>query len=328
MRLVQILVDGTAQAAVVNSDQQLQRLCKPVTSYELAIEAANTGQTLASLVTSLLSETTLDYQTAIDNKQLLAPITHPKPHHCVIAGTGLTHLGSAEARNKMHDTLAQEENLTDSLRMFKLGVEGGKPTQGDTGVQPEWFYKGNGDSLAAPGADLKSPAWALDGGEEPEVAGIYVIGADNQPYRVGYALGNEFTDHVTEKHNYLWLAHSKLRPSSIGPELYIGELPNHLEGTCRIIRDGETLWQKPFITGEDNMCHSMANLEHHHFKYSQHRSAGDLHIHYFGTSTASFADGIETQAGDIFEVSMPEFGRPLRNTLTIAEEETFTIKAL
>ena len=35
----------------------------------------------------------------------------------------------------------------------------------------------------------------------------------------------------------------------------------------------------------------------------------------FGTATLSFADGIKTQAGDIFEIEVPDFGQPLRNTL-------------
>ena len=45
------------------------------------------------------------------------------------------------------------------------------------------------------------------------MAGIYVIGDDGTPFRVGFALANEFSDHVTERINYLYLAHSKLRPA-------------------------------------------------------------------------------------------------------------------
>jgi hypothetical protein len=48
-------------------------------------------------------------------------------------------------------------------------------------VQPEWFYKGNGTPPWRPGAPLTSPAFALDGGEEPEIAGIYVIGPTARP---------------------------------------------------------------------------------------------------------------------------------------------------
>jgi hypothetical protein len=224
---------------------------------------------------------------------------------------------------------AAEEDMTDSMRMFKLGVEGGKPDTGKVGAQPEWFYKGDGDCVVAPEADIPSPAFAEDAGEEPELAGLYVIGDDGQPWRVGYALGNEFSDHVTERFNYLWLAHSKLRACSFGPELLIGELPAHLEGTSAIQRGSETLWEKPFLTGEANMAHSLANLEYHHFKYPGFRRPGDVHVHFFGTATLSFADSIKVREGDRFEIRINAFGRALRNPLRVeADEPAISVKTL
>ena len=45
-----------------------------------------------------------------------------------MTGTGLTHLGSAATRDAMHAKAnAAEETLTDSMRMFRMGLEGGKP---------------------------------------------------------------------------------------------------------------------------------------------------------------------------------------------------------
>ena len=70
------------------------------------------------------------------------------------------------------------------------------------------------------------PGFALDGGEEAEIAVLYLIDDGGRPRRVGYALGNEFADHVLERQNYLYLAHSKLRPCAFGPELLLGELPD------------------------------------------------------------------------------------------------------
>src|SRR5690606_14887553 len=103
-------------------------------------------------------------------------------------GTGLTHLGSADTRATMHAQTSgkADSELTDTMKMFKLGVEGGKPVAGQQGVQPEWFYKGDGSIVVAPGAALTSPAFALDGGEEPEIAGLYLIGPQGQPYRLGF----------------------------------------------------------------------------------------------------------------------------------------------
>jgi len=155
-----------------------------------------------------------------------------------------------------------------------------------------------------------------------------VIGDDGTPFRVGFALSNEFSDHVTERVNYLYLAHSKLRNASYGPEMLVGDLPEDIRGTSKILRGGKTLWEKPFLSGEANMSHSIANLEHHHFKYTVFRQPGDVHIHMFGTATLSFADGIKPEAGDVFEISAPDFGLPLRNPLKIEQAEEVTVKAL
>jgi len=212
--------------------------------------------------------------------------------------------------------------------MFLMGVEGGKPAPGATGVQPEWFYKGDGSTLVGTGDPLTSPAFALDAGEEPEIAGIYLIDRDGMPVRLGFALGNEFSDHVTERGNYLWLAHSKLRHAAIGPELRLGELPQDVRGTSRILRDGSVLWEKPFLSGEANMSHSLANLEHHHFKYGLFRRSGDVHVHFFGTATASFADGVVTKEGDVFELEADAFRLPLRNPLQVASADEVIVRSL
>lgn len=281
---------------------------------DLAHQALEQGVSLAVLAQGRLGE-------AIDlsSLQLLTPIDHPDPAHLLVSGTGLTHLGSAEGRDKMHRAQA-EGQATDSMRMFLLGLAGGKPAVGEAGVQPEWFYKGDGSILAADQTPVLRPAFAGDGGEEPEVAGVYLIDARGRPVRLGYALGNEFSDHVTERGNYLWLAHSKLRQAGLGPELRLGELPADVQGVSRIWRDGAVVWQAPFRTGEANMSHSLANLEHHHFKYAQFRRPGDLHVHFFGTATLSFADGFTTQDGDLFDIAADAFALPLRNRLTKAAE--------
>lgn len=325
MRLIQCDHQGRVHAALVESEQQVRLL--DADTYTLARRAIRAGKSLGEIIEAASTDERLDYQTLIDGKHLLPPLTHPDPAHCLVTGTGLTHLGSADTRSAMHaKAQADEAELTDSMRMFKLGVENGKPAAGETGAQPEWFYKGDGDCVVAPEAEIPVPGFAEDAGEEPELAGLYVIGDDSTPRRVGFAIGNEFSDHVTERFNYLWLAHSKLRACSFGPELLVGELPAHLEGTSRIVRDGETLWEKPFLTGEANMAHSLANLEHHHFKYANFRRPGDVHVHFFGTATLSFADGIRTREGDRFEIALADFGRPLRNALRFEAVTSATVE--
>jgi hypothetical protein len=282
--------------------------------YQLAQAAIAAGHGIAAEVTGRGLGETVDLTRA----PFALPVSHPDPAHLHLTGTGLTHLGSASARDAMHAKLEGAETLTDSMKMFRMGLETGRPKPGEVGAQPEWFYKGNGHAAVAPGDALMAPGFAEDGGEEPEVAGLYLIGPDGTPHRIGWALGNEFSDHVTERVNYLWLAHSKLRVASYGPEILVGDLPADVRGTTRILRGGKTLWEKPFLSGEANMSHTIANLEHHHFKYGIFCQPGDLHVHFFGTATLSFADGIKTEAGDTFEISVDAFGQPLRNALAFA----------
>ncbi len=294
----------------------------------LALHAIATKSTLADAVVAAGKGDAMDIVAAFEAGELIAPIDHEDSAHVLMTGTGLTHLGSAEGRDKMHRAAASGENLTDSMRIFLEGLEGGKPAPGAVGQQPEWFYKGDGSQLVGPSDPLTMPAFAKDGGEEPELAGIYIIGPDGTPFRLGLALANEFSDHVTERHNYLWLAHSKLRQAALGPELLIGPAPDHVEGTSRILRDGATIWEKPFLSGEANMSHSLSNLEHHHFKYALFRRPGDIHVHFFGTATLSFSDGVQTQEGDVFEISAAPFALPVRNPLARAADAPVTVQAL
>jgi len=312
MRLVQFeLSNGERRVGVVEGDS-LREVQTARSVRELALAAIEAGVGLAQQVNNLGLGDSHDYATLLAGLKILPPLDHPDPAHMLISGTGLTHLGSASARDKMHQA-GDDTALTDTMRIFKWGVEGGKPAGGQAGVQPEWFYKGDGSIVVRPGAAFPVPPFAEDAGEEPEIGGLYVIGPDSKPYRVGFAVGNEFSDHIMERKNYLYLAHSKLRSCSFGPELRVGELPQHLAGSSRIVRDGKVLWESEFLSGEANMCHSLENLEYHHFKYSQFLRPGDVHIHFFGTATLSFADGVRTQPGDHFEISQTEFGAPLIN---------------
>jgi hypothetical protein len=249
--------------------------------------------------------------------RILPAIDHPEePALCLVSGTGLTHLGSARNRQTMHET--RPEDLTDSMKMFRWGVEGGRPSAGRVGTPPEWFYKGTGTTLRAHGEPLDIPAHAEDGGEEAEIAGVYLIAPDGQPCRIGMAIGNEFSDHQFEKKNYLNLAGSKLHTCALGPELVLDPDFKSVPVAIKIERGGRGLWEKTFCSGETQMCHSLRNIEHHHFKYDAHRRPGDVHVHFFGTDCLSFSDGIRLRDGDVMQVAPEGFGRPLRNPVRVA----------
>ena len=318
-RLVQ-LRRGDARAVALCDGPRLRVLDGFTSIFDLAQEAIAARAPLVDLAHTCAGAESLDYDaiyTGHSEWRLLPPIDHPvEPGCCLVSGTGLTHLGSAAQRQQMHE--AVESDLTDSMKMFRLGLSAGKPEPGTAGVAPEWFYKGNGTILRAHGEPLDVPAFAEDGGEEAEIAGIYVIGPDGLPYRVGMAIGNEFSDHVFERKNYLNLAGSKLRTCAIGPELVIDPAFESVPGTVTIVRNGAALWSKAIVTGEREMCHSLRNIEHHHFKFDSHRRAGDVHVHYFGACALSFGDGVTLADGDVMEVAFTGFGRPLRNPLRAA----------
>ena len=328
LRFVQLRsTEGARVVAAADESGDAWRIDGVASTYELAQSAIERDSTLEAEARQRASAERIDLDRALVDLRILAPIDHPDSAHLHLTGTGLTHLGSAESRDKMHRAAAAG-SATDSMRMFLLGVEGGKPRDGEVGVQPEWFYKGDGSSIVAPGAAIPSPDFALDGSEEPEIAGIYIIDSEGRPRRLGYCLANEFSDHVTERANYLWLAHSKLRPAALGPELLTGTLPPDVRGTSRIVREGRTLWEKPFLTGEANMSHSLSNLEHHHFKYVLFRRPGDVHVHFFGTATLSFAAGIQVRAGDVIEIAAQPFRLPLRNEVARVDSAAVAVQAL
>lgn len=314
--------------SVIASDGHSSRIVNQVSSTrDLAQRAIDRGAAIADIVSDLGLGVEIDPAAELAAGRITAPIDHPDPAHLIMSGTGLTHLGSADARDRMHKTAAVEKQ-TDSMRIFLEGVEGGKPGEGQIGSQPEWFYKGNGSQLVAPGEALEMPDFAGDGGEEPELAGVYVITHDGTPHRLGFCLANEFSDHITERHNYLWLAHSKLRQAALGPELLVGSLPDHVQGASRIRRRGEVVWEKEFLSGEANMSHSIANLEWHHFKYAQFRCPGDIHVHFLGTATLSFSDGVRPEPGDEFEIEASPFELPLRNRLGLCNKQPPRVKML
>ncbi len=340
-RLVQLAQGGTRRVALV--DEPALRLLDGVESVlALAEMAIGAGVSLAAIVVRHISSQTLEYEavyTGASPWRLLVPIDHPEPARCLVSGTGLTHYGSALNRDSMHSRASETERgegapaseastpgdrgprikeaLTDSMRMFRLGLQGGRPEANRCGAAPEWFYKGNGAVLRAHREVLRVPGYAEDGGEEAEVAGVYVVDADGLPRRIGMAAGNEFSDHKFEKHNYLNLAGSKLRNCALGPELVVDPEFDRVPGRVCIERAGRILWEREIATGEGEMCHSVANIEHHHFKFEAHRRPGDVHVHYYGAHSLSFADEVVLAEGDVMAIQFGGFGRALRNPVTM-----------
>jgi hypothetical protein len=347
LRLVQLSHPAHGRAVALVDEQRLWPLKDAQSVYQIALEAISGKEPFEKLIDARRANDALDYDAVYDGKsdwKMLPPFDHPaEASRCFVTGTGLTHKASAQNRQSMHANLTPvpergiprksrdredaDPPVTDSMRMFQIGVEGGHPRAGHIGAAPEWFYKGTGNILRAHGQPLEVPNHADDGGEEAEIAGCYVIAPDGTPHRVGLVQGNEFSDHVLEAKNYLYLAQSKLRSCSIGPEMVIGsDLAQEIRGHASIERDGKTIWAGPLASGEPCMCHSLANLEHHHFKHAEHRRPGDAHIHFFGADLFSFKDRLKLEDGDVMVISLLGFGRPLRNPIRIDRTKAQLVK--
>jgi hypothetical protein len=151
MRLVQLKRGSTRGVARV--DEPLLRLLDGADSVlALAEMAIAADVSLPAIVDRHTSSQTLEYDavyTGASPWRLLVPGDHPEPARCLVSGTGLTHLGSAENRAKMHEK--SDAQMTDSMRMFRTGLESGRPEPNRCGAAPEWFYKGNGSVLRAHG---------------------------------------------------------------------------------------------------------------------------------------------------------------------------------
>src|SRR5579872_4419661 len=173
-RLVQLQSATGERTVAVTSAGKSHRIKHVTSVYELALEAIKARISIEQLVNQLGTAESVNLSELLARKQILTPIDHPDTAHLWLTGTGLTHLGSADARDRMH-AKAHAAQASDSMKMFRMGLDGGKHPGMGHGVQPEWFYKGDGSSLVPPEAPLTSPQFALNGGEEPEIAGIYVI---------------------------------------------------------------------------------------------------------------------------------------------------------
>ena len=324
IRVVQLRHPQQGRAVALVEEPELRLISKFSTVFDLANEALSSGRSLEGLISSLLSEQSLSYDPIYEGEsdwKLLPCFDHPSDyHHCMLSGTGLTHKASADNRQKMHDA-SEEGTLTDSMKMYLIGVEGGNPGPGEIGAQPEWFYKGNGSVLRGHNDPLEIPPYADDGGEEPEIAGLYLCDSQGNPHRVGFATSNEFSDHVMERKNYLYLAPSKIRTCSIGPELVIGGDFSDLNGNVKVYRKDRSIWAQEIKSGQQNIVHSLENLEYHQFKYTNHRLPGMVHIHFMGADAFSFGDNIKLQHGDFMEVQWEGMGRPLRNSVLQSKEE-------
>ena len=235
MNLIQLKFSNNLTAVGVLEENKIINLTaqnKDIdTTYKLFMELIKNSITIEEFLEKKIKNCPVfefNYEELISDPKkfdvnILPPITHPDPYRLFISGTGLTHTGSVKSRDMMHNDDDEKKDQTDSAKMFEMGLKGGKPSSGEIGVAPEWFYKGNGFNIKGHKDNILLPSFSLDGGEEPEVVGCYIIDEKRNPVRIGFSLGNEFSDHETEQINYLYLNHQLFYPYHL--ELFLDHHP-------------------------------------------------------------------------------------------------------
>jgi len=133
MRLIQYRQkNGSRKVGLVTEDGDHVRPIKGVaTIFELANLAIDKRKPLAKLAEKRATDERVDYLALLKAGRVLVPLDHPEPARFLVTGTGLTHLGSADARNKMHAaTHGGDAPESDSMKIFRMGIKGGKPAEG------------------------------------------------------------------------------------------------------------------------------------------------------------------------------------------------------
>ena len=294
--MVQIIhAEYGRRVALVNGDE-LHLLSTYRTAYAFAMAAIETGQKLRELLSTDLSGIVLDYREVYalsSGWRFLPSFDHPEHTACCLVS------GCANAH----------------------GV-----TEAALPAAPPWFTKGNGMHLRAHGEPLTIPACALSGAEEAELAGVYLIGPDGVPRRVGLTPGNEFADPAMAGKDARLLSRAKLRTCAIGPELVLDAEFQDVAGSVAVERAiggvGRPIWCKEIRTGEKHTAFRLEEIEQRHFEFDAHRIPGDVHIHFLGGSVSSFGDGVLLEEGDEVVIQWEGFGLPLRNPIEREPAET------
>ena len=284
-RLVQIIHREYGRRIALVAGDELHLLSTYRTAYHFASAAIEMGTPLRELLSTDLSGIVLDYNEVHALRSgwsFLPSFDHPQDlARCILTGCANAHTGTRE----------------------------GRPTS------PPWFYKGNGAHLRTHGEALTIPSFAMSGAEEAELVGVWMIGPDGTPVRIGLTPGNEFADPALATADPRLLSHAKLRTCSIGPELVLDAEFSDIGGLVRVEREGKRIWSREVLTGDRHTQFTLAEVEEHHFKYIPHRVPGDVHIHYLGGSVSSYGDGIRLEQGDHVVIEWDGFGRPLRNLI-------------
>ena len=149
MRLVQFMAanDQRRVGRVSEDGRRVAALSQFGSVYELARSALQGGRRLADLAAAAPTDGEEALAGLLATNRLLAPLDHPDPAHCLVTGTGLTHIGSAQARDAMHQVQAQGRGRAERFDEDVPARHRGRQARGRAG--PAWRRNGSTRATAA-----------------------------------------------------------------------------------------------------------------------------------------------------------------------------------
>lgn len=315
MNIVQFVWHERQYIGDILPNRRIRLFNKPCSLLDVVKASLKKDQPLSQYIADNLSNTYLDIVDMASPAFTFKAISHHHPMSTWVGGTGLTHKNRAAIRKHMEGRDARNEALSDSEKIYMAGVHDGKKQLSKEGARPEWFFKGHAEQIVTSGEVLPIPSHDIGGGEEAELVGVYYIDEHKHAHRLGFCLGNEFSDHTLERENHFYISQCKLRSFAVGSELMIGELPLSVQLTSSIYRDEKLFWHAEIATGQENMIHSYDNIESHVFRHAQFMMPDTLYYHFMGTSYISYIDGITMEDKDIVKIESECFKFPLINQI-------------
>ncbi|MER5385101.1 FAH family protein [Streptomyces sp. NPDC002688] len=184
-----------------------------------------------------------------------------------------------------------------------------------TQSQPNWFFKGLGDSLKISGGRLRAPAGAVALTEEAEVVLVYVTDEDGTPQYAGYTFGNDLTDIGRFKRHAGHLSYAKLCDAGVAPWLFLGTPPSQVTGQVVIERGSAEVWRGSFTTGTKALHYGLRDILSELFSYEGLRHPGRVHYVYLGADRSSFHSGFTIADQDRIEIDFATHGVTLSHTV-------------
>lgn len=310
MNILQFCKNNSNYVGIINGTI-VNYIKKSISIYELAINSIKEELKLSDYIKKNFTFDELDYNEIANNYSFTLPMMPHDLNHCFVSGFGLTHFNSVLLKYDAN----RGGRFADAQRVYLNGLDRGKPKDNEVGSRPGWFYKGNGHNLIKTGESLSVFNDSVHVGEEPELAFIYLIGKNKIPYRVGFCLGNELTDHGLEDDSAYYIAQSKFLSGAINSEICIGALPEKLLGTVEIFKNDEKKWSSDFCTGSSKMIHSLENLEYYYFRNNMNLNENDVHFLFLGVDRMSFSDGYTIEPDSEIVISSDTFKTKLVNTV-------------